>query len=45
MMSKFSEEQLGIIYNIMDPEHWALRFSRLPNDVKLVKDVARESNL
>tara|TARA_X000001036_G_scaffold236893_1_gene220990 strand:- start:4094 stop:4792 length:699 start_codon:yes stop_codon:yes gene_type:complete len=45
MMSKFSEEQLGIIYNIMDPEHWALRFNRLPNDVKLVKDVARESNL
>ena len=45
MMSKFNEEQLGIIYNIMDPEHWAMRFNRHPDDVKLVKDVAKESNL
>ena len=29
----------------MDPEHWALRFNRQPDDVKLVKDVAKESYL
>ena len=45
MMAKLNEEQLGIIYNIMDPEHWAMRFKRQIDDVQLVKDVAKESNL
>ena len=45
MLAKFNEEQLSIIYNIMDPEHWALRFKRQQDDVQLVKDVAKESNL
>ena len=45
MMAKLNEEQLSIIYNIMDPEHWALRFKRQQDDVQLVKDVAKESNL
>ena len=45
MMAKLNEEQLGIIYNIMDPEHWAMRFKRQTDDVQLVKDVAKESNL
>jgi len=34
-----------MIYNILDPKHWAVRFKRHPKDVQLVKDVARESNL
>ena len=45
MMAKLNEEQLGIIYNIKDPEHWAMRFKRQTDDVQLVKDVAKESNL
>ena len=45
MLSKFNEEQLTMIYHILDPEHWSLRFKRQRNDVALVKDVAKESNL
>ena len=45
MLSKFSDEQLNIIFHIMDPSHWAMRFKRTPNDVQLVKEIAKESNL
>ena len=45
MLGKFNDEQLEIIYPMIDPEHWAIRFKRQPNDVQLVKDVAKESNL
>jgi hypothetical protein len=45
MLSKFSDEQLNIIFHIMDPQHWAMRFKRNPADVALVKEVAKESNL
>ena len=45
MLSKFNDEQLEMVYHVINPEHWALRFKRLPNDVQLVKDVAKESIL
>lgn len=45
MLSKFSDEQLGMVYNIVSPNHWARRFKKMPNDVQLVKDVAREGKL
>ena len=45
MMNKFNDEQLEIIFNIMDPQHWARRFKRQTNDVGTVKEVVRESNL
>lgn len=45
MLSKFNDEQLTLIYHIMNPEHWAMRFRKLPADVELVKEVAKESNL
>jgi hypothetical protein len=45
LLSKFNDEQLGMIYNIVDPTHWSVRFKRQPTDVQLVKDVAKESNL
>jgi len=45
LLSKFNDEQLGMVYHVINPEHWAMRFKRLPNDVQLVKDVAKESNL
>jgi hypothetical protein len=45
MLSKFNDEQLGLVYHVINPQHWAMRFKRLPNDVQLVKDVAKESNL
>jgi len=45
MLSKFNDEQLSLVYHVINPEHWAVRFKRQPNDVELVKDVAKESNL
>ena len=45
MLNKLNNEQLEMIYHIVDPEHWALRFRKLSNDVQLVKDIAKESNL
>ena len=45
MLSKFNDEQLGMVYHVINPEHWALRFKRHPSDVQLVKDVAKESGL
>jgi hypothetical protein len=45
MLSKFNDEQLEMVYHVINPEHWAIRFKRLPKDVQLVKDIAKESNL
>jgi hypothetical protein len=45
MLSKFNDEQLGMVYHVINPEHWSIRFKRLPNDVQLVKDIAKESKL
>lgn len=45
MLSKFNDEQLSLVYHVINPEHWALRFKRQQDDVQLVKDVAKESNL
>ena len=45
MLSKFNEEQLTMIYHILDPEHWSLRFKRQRNDVALVKEIVTESKL
>jgi hypothetical protein len=45
LLSKFNDEQLGMIYHILDPQHWAVRFKRQTSDVQLVKDVVKESKL
>jgi hypothetical protein len=45
MLGNFNDEQLALVYHVINPEHWAVRFQRLPTDVQLVKDVAKESNL
>jgi len=45
MLNKFNDEQLSLVYHVINPEHWALRFRRHPTDVQLVKDVVQESNL
>ncbi len=45
MLSKFNDEQLGIIFTVMEPEFWALRFRRYPADIELVKEVIKEGNL
>jgi len=45
MLGKFNDEQLGFVYEVLDPKHWALRFRRQPGDVEVIKQVAKESNL
>ena len=45
MLSKFNDEQLSMVYNIIDPEHWAVRFNRQKSDIETVKEVVKESNL
>ena len=45
MLGKFNDEQLNMIFHIVDPSHWALRFKRQPKDVDLVREVVKESKL
>ena len=45
MLSKFNDEQLEIVYHVMEPQHWAMRFRRSPADVELVKEIAQMANI
>ena len=45
MLGKFNDEQLNMIYHVLDPEHWAMRFKRNPNDIELVREIVKEANL
>lgn len=45
MLSKFNDEQLNIIFSIMDPEFWSKRFKKHPADLELIKQVVSEGNL
>jgi len=45
MLGKFNNEQLEMVFHVINPQHWAMRFKRLPNDVQLVKEIAQESKL
>jgi len=45
MLAQFNDEQLKLVYQVINPQHWAMRFKRLPLDVQLVKDVAKEAGL
>ena len=45
MVKRLNDEQLQIVYPIMDPSHWSLRFKRLPADVEMVKEVTKEARL
>jgi hypothetical protein len=45
MLKKFNDEQLNHIQKIIDLPFWINKFKKLPEDVKLVKDVVKESNI
>lgn len=45
LLNKLTDEQLGMIYHILNPQHWAMRFKRQTKDVELVKQVAKEAGL
>ncbi len=40
-----NDEQLEMVFHVINPEHWALRFKRSKSDVELAKQVAKESSL
>lgn len=45
LLNKLSNEQLNMIFHILNPQHWAMRFKRQIKDVELVKQVAKEAGL
>lgn len=45
MLKKMNDEQLNAINSIMDIPFWMSKFKKLPADVELVKQVAKEANL
>lgn len=44
-LGKLNDEQLNMLTNVLDPQHWAVRFKRQPKDVELVKQVTREAGI
>ena len=45
MLSRLNDEQLGIVFDVMNPEFWARRFKMHPADIEFVKHVVHEGNL
>ena len=45
LLKRMNDEQLLIISPFIDPAFWAKRFSSLPADVELVKDVIKEAGI
>jgi len=45
MLAKFSDEQLNTVAQHIDPPFWVNKFKRNSQDVELVKQVVKESNL
>jgi hypothetical protein len=44
-LGKLNDEQLNMLTNVLDPQHWALRFKRQTSDVELVKQVVKEASI
>jgi hypothetical protein len=45
LLSKFNDEQLNIVFEVLDPEFWARRFRTYPADKELIVEVVKEGNL
>lgn len=45
LLNGFNDEQLSLIYSVMDPDFWTKRFKIYPGDIALVKMVVEQSNL
>jgi hypothetical protein len=44
-LNQFNDEQLQMVFAVLDPTHWSLRFRRQPSDVELVKQIAKAAHL
>lgn len=45
LLKSFSDDQLSIIYNVIDPDFWSKKFKLYPADVELTKALVQECNL
>jgi len=45
MLNKYNDEQLSIVFEVLDPSFWKQRFSKYPADMELVKQVVQGSGL
>jgi hypothetical protein len=45
LLGKFNDEQLGIVFEVLDPSYWTKRFRVYPADLDLVKAVVAEGGL
>ena len=45
LLANFNDEQLSAVGATIDPEFWRKKFAKHPDDVDLVKQVVKESNL
>jgi len=45
LLGKFNDEQLGIVFEVLDPTYWTKRFKVYPADLDLVKTVVAEGGL
>jgi hypothetical protein len=45
MLGRLNDEQLNIVFEVMDPDWWKSRFKKYPLDLTLVSEVVKEGNL
>lgn len=45
LLKNLNDEQLNMIYKVMDPQKWSVKFKKYPADMMLVKDVVKQSKL
>jgi hypothetical protein len=45
MLGKLNDEQLSIVFEVMEPDFWAKRFKKYPADLELVKQVVLEGTI
>jgi hypothetical protein len=45
LLKKFTDEQLSLIYSVMDPLKWSIKFKKYPADLTLVKTVIAQAKL
>jgi hypothetical protein len=44
-LSSFSDEQLVLVYEILNPQYWTLKFKKSSADIEFIKQIAKESKL
>lgn len=44
-LGKMNDEQLEMLSNVLNPQHWAVRFKRHTADIELIKEIVKTSGL